>query len=278
MKVCLWSDLHLEFHNSVPTWKNPGADILVLAGDVCVADHLYRNPVPESPDIIQKGWYAVDAARYRKFFRHVSQEFPHIVYVMGNHEHYHGRWDRTETVLRQELSKFSNIHLLEQNKIVLDDVVFLGASLWSSLNSGNPLTMMVVKDLMNDYTTITEHNNGKYHKLTPKTTLQKHIQTVEWLTHMLEEDHRPTFVVGHHAPSRQSIHDRYRNQPDMNGAYVSDLEHLMLDRDHIKYWVHGHVHDRHDYVIGQTRVVCNPHGYPNEQGQFGFDPSLILDM
>ncbi|WP_215884515.1 hypothetical protein [Acidithiobacillus sulfurivorans] len=29
-------------------------------------------------------------------------------------------------------------------------------------------------------------------------------------------------------------------------------------------WIHGHVHDRMNYRIGKTRVLCNPWGYPNE--------------
>jgi hypothetical protein len=33
----------------------------------------------------------------------------------------------------------------------------------------------------------------------------------------------------------------------------------------IKYFVNGHTHDFIDTVVGNTRVVCNPLGYPNER-------------
>ena len=47
----------------------------------------------------------------------------------------------------------------------------------------------------------------------------------------------------------------------MNGAYHSDLTEFIMDRPEIKLWVHGHMHDDFDYMIGDTRVVCNPRGY-----------------
>lgn len=278
MKICLWSDLHLEFQDKVPGWKNPGADVLILAGDICVADNLYSNPTAGLNDLIQKGFYAQDAIRYRRFFEHVSREFKTVLYVMGNHEHYKGRWDRTESVLREECARHGNIHLLEQDKMVIDDTVFLGASIWSSLNDGDPITMFTVKDMMNDYRSITEKNGENYHKLRPETTYKKHLETVRWLDHMLADDKRPTVVVGHHAPSRQSIHPKYQHQTLMNGAFASNLEHLMLDRDHVKLWVHGHVHDRHDYMVGDARVLCNPHGYPGEASMLSFDPGLIVSI
>lgn len=278
MKIAIWSDLHLEFRESFPHWKNPGADVLVLAGDICVADHLYSNPTAGLDNLIQKGWYAANAILYRRFFDHVSKEFPIVLYVMGNHEHYKGRWDRTESILRDECSRYDNIHLLEQQKMVIGDTTFLGCSLWTDFNDGDPLTEFSAKDMMNDYKTITENNNGRYHKLRPSTTLAKHRETVRWLDHMLSEDKSKTVVIGHHAPSRQSIHPKYASDFIMNGAFCSNLEWLMFDRDHIPLWIHGHVHDRHDYMIGDTRIVCNPRGYPGESAELDFDPALVIEV
>jgi Icc-related predicted phosphoesterase len=276
MRICVWSDLHLEFQDKVPDWKNPGADVLLLAGDICVADNLYGNPTAGLDGLIQNGFYANDAIRYRRFFDHVSKEFETVIYVIGNHEHYKGRWDRTESVLRNEFSRYENMHLLEQGKLVINDTVFLGASMWTSLNDGDPLTIFNAKDMMNDYKSITEKNGDKYHKLRPETTYAKHRETVRWLDHMLSDDKRPTVVVGHHAPSKRSIHEKYQSQTIMNGAFASSMEHLMLDRDHVKLWVHGHVHDRHDYMIGDTRILCNPRGYPGEASILNFDPTLLV--
>ena len=53
----------------------------------------------------------------------------------------------------------------------------------------------------------------------------------------------------------------------VNGAYSSDLSEFILDRPQIKLWTHGHTHDTFDYMIGTTRIVCNPRGYDGYEGR-----------
>jgi hypothetical protein len=74
-------------------------------------------------------------------------------------------------------------------------------------------------------------------------------------------------VVGHHAPSRQSTHPRYQHDTLMNGAYSSDLDAFILDHPQIKLWTHGHTHEDFDYMLGSTRVFCNPRGYINYESK-----------
>ena len=74
-------------------------------------------------------------------------------------------------------------------------------------------------------------------------------------------------VVGHHTPSHTSCHPRYKDDQIMNGGYHSDLTKFILDRPGIKLWTHGHTHELFDYMIGSTRVVCNPRGYINYEGR-----------
>lgn len=273
MKLQVVSDLHLEFSDD-PGFTNQGADVLVLAGDVCLAEHLYRNPNP-LPGYIQKGSYAAHAVKYRKFFERVSKEWPVVLYVLGNHEHYSGLWNRTADVMRDELAAFPNVHLLDDEKFELYTVVFYGTTLWTDLNRSDPLTAQSLKTSMNDYRVVTETDNGTYHKLNPTTTYKKHKSSLAWLTSNLEDDQRTTVVVGHHAPSMKSIHPRYAGQHYLNGGYASDLENVMHDHDHVKLWIHGHVHDPFDYMVHKTRVLCNPHGYPHE---LRWNPTLVVEV
>ena len=37
MKIQIVSDLHLEHRNDLPQLHNAGADVLILAGDICQA-------------------------------------------------------------------------------------------------------------------------------------------------------------------------------------------------------------------------------------------------
>ena len=72
----------------------------------------------------------------------------------------------------------------------------------------------------------------------------------------------PTVVVGHHPPSRQSLHPQYSNsRSGLNHAYYSSLDEFILDRPQIQLWTCGHTHVPHRYYIGDTLVACNPRGY-----------------
>lgn len=276
LKIHIISDLHLEVHGSGPEISNQGADVLVIGGDITCADHLRSNPTAGLSDLPQHGFHANDAELARGFLRRVSDEWPNVLLVMGNHEHYHGRWDRTESIMRDECARYPNVHLLEQDRLELGGVVFLGATLWSSLNEGDPMTMHAIRDMMSDYRAITEKDGERYHKLRPITTLERHRETVRWLDIMLAEDKRPTVVITHHCPSHSSIHPKYAKHTLMNGAFTTNLDRIMMDNDHLLLWTHGHTHERFDYQINRTRVVCNPRGYPGEHS--GFDPNLVIEI
>jgi len=279
VKIQVISDLHLE-HSKPPVLENLGSDVLILGGDICVAQHLYRHPRPA--ELPNNAEHAHKAQRYREFFADVNAKWPHVIYVAGNHEHYSGRWDRTMDVLREEIAYHPNIHFCDQDRVVIDDVVFLGVSLWTDFNGGDRVDMLAMRDLMNDYHQITEMQNRNgtdvYHNLRPETTYHKHHSDLEWLRVQLSLDKRQTVVVGHHCPSFQSVHYSYQ-QPryrTMNGAFTSNLDEFILDHPHVALWTHGHTHHTFDYQIGDTRVLCNPHGYPGEQT--GFDPNLAVDI
>jgi Icc-related predicted phosphoesterase len=264
MRIQLISDIHLEFQKDYPRIKNNNADLLVLSGDICLVEHLHRNPTAGIDYYIQNGWYANDAIRYRNFFNHVSKEFPLVLYVIGNHEHYSGRWNDTAERLHTALEPFDNIVLMDNLYLNINGVRFIGTSLWTDFNNNDPLTMVSIKDMMNDYRAITINNNDVYHKLRPIDTLVAHNTAVKFIKDSLKSWNGPAVVLTHHAPSHLSIHEKYKKDRIMNGAFVSSLDELILDNTQIKLWTHGHVHNAFDYFIGETRIVCNPYGYPGE--------------
>jgi len=263
VKLQVISDLHLEFNDNVVI-NNAGADILCLAGDIGLAAHLHRNNEKDEP--------------YRRFFDHVSKEFDQVLYVMGNHEHYSGRWNDTAAWIRQALEPWSNITLMDNMWLNFGRIRIVGTSLWTDLNKGDPLTMMSMPQMMNDYRAVTIHRNGIYHKLRPVDTVEEHRRSLELIKMAVEQWDGDVVVLGHHAPSRQSIHERYRNDHIMNGAFCSDLDDLILSQPKIKVWICGHVHHRHWYHIGETLCVCNPHGYPLEAAAYKTYTPLIIDL
>lgn len=246
MKLAIASDLHLEF-GDINIKNEEDADLLILAGDICVARHLRT----ERGD------------RYRDFFKRVSFQFPTVLYVMGNHEHYSNKYEDTEMNLHTLLAPFENVHLLQRSTWSNGEVMFIGATLWTDMNEMDEFTMHAMRDYMTDYRAIRREYTGKSgeHKFTPVFTVQQHDKDKTFIKSIATATPREKIVViTHHAPSFKSIHEMYQNDTMMNGAFASNLEHMIED-SRINLWVHGHMHNEFDYMIGDTRVVCNPRGY-----------------
>jgi predicted phosphodiesterase len=271
MKLALASDLHLEFDDI--TLKNTeGADVLILSGDILIAEDLHNHAHFDydpytSGAVAELGRRQASAVRFRDFLKRCSFQFPHVVYVAGNHEFYHGRWKASLDHLREECARFDNVYFMEQDVKVINDVTFVGATLWTDCNKGDPLTLHALTDMMNDFRIIRNDEHG-YTKLRPAHTMYRHQQTVGYIRSVLaDRKDAKVVVVGHHAPSYQSIAEQYRKDYLMNGGYYSNLDEFILDHPQVVLWTHGHTHVPFDYHIGTTRIVCNPRGYA------GHDPA-----
>lgn len=261
MKLSIASDLHLEF-SSIDLYNTQNSDVLVLAGDILIAQLLHQYPVTYEG---VKGDNYCTAQMYRSFLKTISEQFKHIIYVAGNHEFYHGKFYKTIDYLKDECSKYNNIHFLEQDSIEIDNVVFIGATCWTDCNNRDPLTVYQIKSMMSDYLCI-RNDLENYRKLNPEDTIKRHSQTISYFKNKIAEvkknnSNTKIVIVTHHAPSFTSIHPNYKNDYIMNGGYFSDLSPIMLDNPEIVLWVHGHVHHQSTYNIGNCQIICNPRGY-----------------
>ena len=286
MKIKLVSDLHLEF-SDIMIPNDQGYDVLILSGDIMVAQDLHDHPEPTNTadqaaiaNGTGLGRRQQTAQRFRDFLKRCSFQFPHVIYVAGNHEFYHGKWMQTLDVLATECEKFPNIYFMEKGSKKIGDVTFIGSTLWTDMNKGDPLTMHAVRDMMNDYRSIRKEFEG-YTTLKPYDTVVRHKQSLDYIRTVVAEKPDEKFVVvGHHSPSFQSVSKMYKNEYLMNGAYHSDLSEFILDRPQIKLWTHGHTHHPFDYMIGETRVVCNPRGYEADgySEDSGWNPNIVLEV
>lgn len=276
MKVNVISDLHLEFDDL----ELPGGDVLILSGDVCEAKNIKADRY--DPNGIMFDFERANRRpdRYIRFFKEECAKYRHVLYVMGNHEHYGFRYDKTYSQLLVNMP--DNVRLLEQETTEIDGVVFMGATLWTDCNNGDPITMMQLRSSMNDYRVVQNYykDKGQYFRLTPEYTYQVHKDTVRYFTEELTKyADRKVVVITHHSPSKQSIKPKYQGDYHMNGGYSSNLEQFILDHPQIKAWTHGHTHDTFDYQIGQCRVICNPRGYVGyEHRAQEFDPNVGFDI
>ena len=258
MKISVCSDLHLDFSDLTL----PGGDVLVLSGDICEARHLKKDMYNPDMVLFEHEDKLKRPDRYYRFLIEECSKYREVVMVMGNHEHYGFQYQKTYAHIAANLP--DNVTLLENQTHTIDDVVFVGATLWTDMNRADPLTMYHMKQQMNDYKQITQFNEAKnvYHRLDPERTVADHYASRRFILDTIEANPLNKFVVvTHHAPSKASIKPQYAGDTLMNGAYSSDLSELILDHPQIKLWTHGHTHDVFDYMIGSTRVVCNPRGY-----------------
>jgi len=281
MKIAVCSDLHLEF-GDLDFNNNVNADVLVLSGDIFVAEDVKNfSYVDEqiqaaTPSMLARG------ERYYNFMKRCSERFPQVILVMGNHEHYHGDYAETASVIRTVVGEFSNVHFLDKEWRIINGVLFFGGTLWTDMNGGDPVTISHIAGMMNDYRgvqnsakkvqyrvpSLDENNpDGFTFKerpamFRPEDSVEDHKAFLKELDAVLAlHPDLPTVVCGHHAPSKASTHPRYKTEYIMNGAYSTNLDNFILDRRQIKLWTHGHTHEDFDYMIGTTRIVCNPRGY-----------------
>ena len=286
MKIKLVSDLHLEFSDCFIN-NDEGADVLILGGDICIAQDLHDHPEPANTadqaaiaNGTGLGRRQLTAQRFRDFFKRCSFQFPHVIYIMGNHEFYNGKFYAGIDYMRDECAKYPNVYMLEQDMKIIDDVVFVGGTLWTNMNRRDPLTMHAIEGMMNDFRVI-RNDARNYACMSALDVAIRHDRTLAYIEHIVHEHrNKKCVVVGHHSPSFQSCHPMYGSDTLMNGGYHSDLSEFIMDHPQIKLWTHGHTHHPFDYVIGETRVVCNPRGYENDgySEDTGWDETKILEI
>ena len=250
MKIAVCSDLHLEF-GTISLENTENAEVLILSGDILIAKDL----------LVVEDEHSERSARFHNFFQECSERFPHVVYIAGNHEHYHGDFSDTVRTLRDRLAYLPNLHVLDLDCFTHNDVTFIGGTLWTDMNKEDTITLHAMRGMMNDFR-IVSNSNTNAGVFTPEDSVAEHIKMKQYIRAVIESKFNGKFVVvGHHAPSKLSTHPRYVNETIMNGAYSSDLSEFILDNPQIKLWTHGHTHEPFDYKIGDTRIVCNPRGY-----------------
>jgi predicted phosphohydrolase len=258
MRIKQMSDLHLEFDIDFFPKNEEKADILMLNGDICMAS--YFNKDINSP-------YYIKALDFLNFFEFCSKEYENVLYIPGNHEYYKGYIDTIDDTIRETLAPLTNVHFLNNNSWEKDGVTFLGSTLWTDSNHNNPITEQYLMGAMNDFRIINWKKDGYGGRFRPSDAAAFHRKTLKFFDEA-SAGLDNVVIMSHHAPSFKSVHSRYHNDTQINYGYYSDLEQFILNRPQIKLWTHGHMHDCFDYMIGDTRVVCNPRGYNDENKYF----------
>lgn len=262
MKIQVMSDLHLDADRRYRIADE--ADAVVIAGDIC-------NNLPE------KGF--IEAV-----IRECGESNQQLIYVTGNHEYYRSDLDTVEDFLVGLSAEHDHFHALgkTQDAAVIDGYHFIGDTLWSGFYGASGRNKDDVKsavaEYINDFILIhdTDDEVGDF---TTDTCERLHHEAVERLNRLMKDrDNSKTVVVTHFAPSFKSIHPKYQQDPIsivLNDYFANALDDRILEWKP-SLWIHGHTHTPFDYNIGETRVLCNPKGYGNENPSF--DDQLIIEL
>lgn len=265
MKIQLLSDLHLEANPAYVPEPAPGADVLVLAGDIGSYQRRADGSRMALPD-----W---GLRLFSPLGRYAGWPVP-VLFVPGNHEYDALDFDATRHQLRHTCERLGLVWL-DREVFTLHGVRFVGTTLWSDYDALLQPTMSAPQQ---------ERQRQKAYKaanfyLSKMATVrggrlfdaaamrEEALASQTWLDRALDAAHTgPTVVVTHFAPSLHSADPRYGLTPGTAG-FCNQLDPWLARAD---LWLHGHLHCAHDYRVGRCRVVANPLGYAskNEQQRF----------
>ena len=275
MRINFVSDLHTDIAgNGSFVAPDVDADVTVIAGDAMAPGTLALKKLRDLyPD----------------------RDRP-LIYVAGNHDYYshhiksHPELKTTYERQRAEMPTTAEelgIILLDDSVAEIDGVRFMGATLWTDFSARpgyvpfDDAVRSAAKG-MNDYTLIKVGEGRSKDRLRPRDTIAAHKASRAFIERALAEPFDgDTVVVTHHAPSYRSLMAEGIHFQDLDWCYASNLEHLMRDENAPSLWLHGHIHRSRDYMVGNTRIMANPRGYPLAAGaghNLDFDSTLVIEL
>jgi len=234
VKIDIISDIHLtHFRDFGSSWIaewSPVGEVLILAGDV--GEFRWW----------EKGFKRIQA---------LSEKYEHVVYCAGNHDYYGTTLEEGDAFFREVESRIPGFHFLERDLLEIDGIKFAGCSLWFKWDEMNPH----YERLMSDFHWIKQFKPAVYDRNTESQEFLRSLQGID-------------VVVTHHMPTAFSVHEKYANDPT-NRYFLCEMDDVIVGLQP-KFWIHGHTHIRFDYRLGDTRMICNPLGYPRENpGPYG---------
>jgi UDP-2,3-diacylglucosamine pyrophosphatase LpxH len=255
--------------------SNEGSDVLVLAGDVV-----------EVVDLKKTSKYRTDVMNY---LGSLNDRYKKIIFVAGNHEHWGNSFYHTNQNLRSRFFELglTNFEVLDNQTCEVDDVIFFGATMWTTMRDNNPIVSMDCVAFMNDYKEIHVPiaMNGMYSKyyygdkadLMPEHTIAECRHTKREIKKFIDlKTDKKKVLVTHHAPCMVSLSKKH--EPDnVQDAYYEEISNELFGSD-IKMAIHGHIHDPVKYMIGNCLVVSNPrgnYGYEANATKFRFEQAEV---
>lgn len=189
-----------------------------------------------------------------------ADNYKDVIFVAGNHEYYGSSREAVHMMLNNIQAKHKNFHFLNNDICNINGRRFVGTTLWFADTAGARAN----QHLMNDFYQIKNFTNWVY---------QDNSLAHNFLKKNVCKD---DIVITHHLPSNRSVSPEYENSL-LNAYFVSPADDVIVE-NRPAVWAHGHTHDSFDYMLEETRVVCNPYGYERHETNSNFANNLVIDI
>lgn len=238
MRILIASDLHTEFH------MDSGTSLV--------------SSMEDDVDVAVIAGDLANAHTLKRALRLVCSKFKQVVFVHGNHDMYGGS-PAGLRLMKDELRQVSNLHWIDNEAVEIGGTRFVGSTLWFPTPTNSAMKMY-----LNDFRHISDFEPWVY---------DNHEASLRFLdTELTASD----VLVTHQFPFSGSVSPEFLKSP-LNCFFHAgrQAEAIVAEKEPFLA-IHGHTHASFDYYTGNTRVVCNPHGYPGENASFNF--GKIVDI
>jgi len=195
---------------------------------------------------------------FPSFLALLCGRYENVIFVAGNHEYYGTPVDDVHAKLTELTKLYPNFHWLCRSTVCLGGTRFVGATLWFPYHPSN----------------VQYEKPISYFGQVPsfrEWTYEENSQSQRFFKEVLQPG---DFVISHFLPSFRSVAPMFKKSRS-NRFFVCPLDDVIKSKG-VSYWVHGHTHHMCDYLIGTTRIVCNPVGYIEQDT--GFSNELIIEV
>jgi hypothetical protein len=194
-------------------------------------------------------------------FEPLARKYRHVLYVPGNHEYYKASPVEVADNLALLERALPNVVVPDNRVAVIEGRRFVAGTMW--FRADPEATRM--RGYMTDFNVIRGFEPWVYEQNAAfERTLDRALAPGD-------------VVLTHHLPAPASVWPRFRGSP-LNAFFLCDMT-PWIEARRPALWIHGHTHTRCDYVLGDTRVVANPLGYPREhESRAAFDPRFLVEV
>lgn len=253
MRIRIMSDLHLDYNNRYPLELKDKDIFTIIAGDL-------------------SGY-----SKYRDEW--LKENIHNGLFVEGNHIFYNNENKTLQQYYKELQNKYpldSNLSFLQNQYKIINDVVFVGCTLWTDCRLYGKKYIADLPKRMNDYRYGKYKAGNKKRTFTPQDSINEFNESLKYIEEVsdLYPSHK-IVVITHHCPSIKCISKHYR-LGDCNHAYASNLEGFIQNHNNIVCWICGHSHNSCDFKIDGCRVIMNCRGYVPYGEDIKFNKNKII--